>query len=50
MCWNCKYRLGAWVGDWVDDRSSTTAQYYNHSVGYLQQPGRNFMARVIYRF
>ncbi len=45
-----QYRLGAWVGDWVDDRSSTTAQYYNHSVGYLQQPGRNFMARVIYRF
>ena len=44
------YRLGAWVGDWYDDWSSATAVSYYHSVGYLQQPGRNFMARVVYRF
>ena len=44
------YRIGAWAGDWIDDWSSPTAVVYNHSVGYLQQPGRNFMVRLIYRF
>ena len=44
------YRLSAWVGDWVDDYSSPTALYYYHSRGWLQQPGRNFMARLLYRF
>ena len=47
---NHNYRLGAWVGDWYDDWSSSTAVSYYHSVGYLQQPGRNFMARVVFRF
>ena len=47
---NHQYRLSAWVGDWVDDWSSTTSLYYYHSRGFLQQPGTNFMARVIYRF
>ena len=47
---NHQYRLSAWVGDWYDDWSSETAVYYYHSRGWLQQPGRNFMGRVIYRF
>ena len=45
-----QYRLSAWVGDWADDYSSPTALYYYHSRGWLQQPGINFMGRVIYRF
>ena len=44
------YRLGAWVSDWYDDWSSPSAVSYYHSVGYLQQPGRNFMFRLTYRF
>ena len=47
---NHKYRLSAWVGDWYDDWSSETAISYYHSRGWLQQPGINFMARVMYRF
>ena len=39
------YRLSAWVSDWCDNWS-----HYYHSRGWLQQPGRNFMGRVIYRF
>ena len=45
-----KYNLHAWAEDWVDDYSSTTRQYYHHSRGWLQQPGINFMGRVIYWF
>ncbi len=45
-----QYRLSAWVGDWADDWSSPTATYYYHDRGWLQQPGINFMGRVIYRF
>ena len=44
------YRLSAWVGDWVDDWSGPAAAYYYHDRAWLQQPGINFMARVIYRF
>jgi iron complex outermembrane receptor protein len=44
------YRLSAWVGDWVDDWSGPDPAYYYHSRAFLQQPGCNFMARVIYRF
>lgn len=44
------YRLGAWVADWADNWSSPTAVSYYHSAAYLQQPGRNFMARITYRF
>ena len=47
---NYKYNLHAWAEDWVDDYSSSTRQYYYHSRGWLQQPGINFMGRVIYRF
>ena len=47
---NHQYRLSAWVGDWVDDYSDPSTNYYYHSRGWLQQPGINFMARVIYRF
>lgn len=47
---NHNYRQSAWVGDWVDDWSSTTATYYYHSRAYLQQPGTNLMGRVSYRF
>ena len=43
---NRSYRLSAWVGDWVDDYSSETTNYYYHSRAYLQQPGFNFMAGV----
>ena len=45
-----KYRLTAWVGDWSDDWTTPGTTYYYHSSGWLQQPGINFMARVIYRF
>ena len=45
-----KYRLSAWVGDWVDDWTGPAAAYYYHDRAWLQQPGINFMARVIYRF
>lgn len=47
---NHQYRLSAWVGDWVDDYSDPSTNYYYHSRGWLQQPGINFMGRVIYRF
>lgn len=47
---NHQYRLSAWVGDWVDDYSDPSTNYYYHSRGWLQQPGINFMARVIYKF
>ena len=39
------YRLSAGVWDDYDDGYG-----YYHLQGYLQQPGRNFMARLIYRF
>lgn len=42
------YRLSAWAGDWKD-KSVSPAVYY-HSQTWLQQPGINFMGRVIYRF
>jgi len=45
-----RYRLSAWVGDWVDDWSGPAPAYYYHDRAWLQQPGINFMARVIYRF
>ena len=49
---NHQYRLSAWVGDWVDadDWDNPQEYYYYHSRGWLQQPGTNFMARLIYRF
>ena len=47
---NHQYRLSAWVGDRVDDYSDPSTNYYYHSRGWLQQPGINFMGRVIYRF
>ncbi len=45
-----QYRLSAWVGDWSDDWTSATSTYYYHSRGWFQQPGINFMGRVIYKF
>ena len=45
-----QYRLSAWVGDWIDDYTTPGTDYYYHSRGFLQQPGINFMGRVIYRF
>ena len=45
-----QYRLNAWVSDWVDDWTGPAAAYYYHDRAFLQQPGINFMARVIYRF
>ena len=43
---NHRYRLNAWVEDWVDDNSSPTTKYYYHSRAFLQQPGINFMAGI----
>ena len=45
-----KYRLSAWVGDWTDDWTTPGTTYYYHDRAWLQQPGINFMGRVIYRF
>ncbi len=45
-----RYRLSAWVADWVDDWTGPAAAYYYHGRAFLQQPGINFMGRVIYRF
>ena len=49
---NHQYRLNAWVGDWTDadDWSDPSVIYYGHDRAWLQQPGINFMGRVIYRF
>lgn len=44
------YRLHAWAGDWADDWTTPGTTYYYHDRTWLQQPGINFMARVIYRF
>ena len=44
------YRLSAWVGDWTDDWTTPGTLYYYHDRAWLQQPGINFMGRVIYRF
>ena len=45
-----KYRLNAWASDWMDDYSTPGTTYYYHDRAWLQQPGINFMGRVIYRF
>ena len=48
-----QYRLNAWVGDdrWSrKENGEKVAYYYDHYRGWLQQPGINFMGRVIYRF
>ncbi len=50
---NHDYRLSAWVGDdrWSrKENGEKVAYYYDHYRGWLQQPGINFMGRVIYRF
>ena len=44
------YRLHAWAGDWADDWTTPGTTYYYHNRTWLQQPGINFMGRVIYRF
>lgn len=40
---NNKYRIGAWCGDYEWDG-------YYHSSGWYQQPGTNFMGRLVVRF
>ncbi|MBR2958699.1 MAG: TonB-dependent receptor [Bacteroidales bacterium] len=45
---NHQYRLNAWVGDYFSDDPSWYGYY--HDRAWLQQPGINFMGRVIYRF
>ena len=49
---NHKYRLNAWVEDWAEgwDATTDTENDYRHHQAFLQQPGTNFMARLIYRF
>ena len=49
---NHNYRLCAWVEDWAEgwDAVNDTENDYRHHMAYLQQPGCNFMARLIYRF
>ncbi|MGX8713736.1 MAG: TonB-dependent receptor [bacterium] len=44
------YRLHAWAGTWADSYTTPGVTYYYHDRTWLQQPGRNFMGRVIYRF
>ena len=44
------YRLHAWAGDWADDWTTPGTTYYYHDRTWLQQPGINFMGRLIYRF
>ena len=45
-----RFRLNAWAGDWTDDWTTPGTTYYYHDRTYLQQPGTNFMCRLIYRF
>ena len=45
---NHNYRLSSWIEDWKD-KSESPAVYY-HSIAFLQQPGRNYMFRLIYKF
>ena len=45
-----KYRLHAWAGDWTDTWTTPGTTYYYHDRTWLQQPGINFMGRLIYRF
>ena len=47
---NHNYRQSAWASDWTDDETTPGVNYYYHDRAYFQQPGRNFMARLIYRF
>lgn len=50
---NHHYRLHAWAGDgpWdANDWNDPSTYYYYHSRTWLQQPGTNFMGRVVYRF
>lgn len=47
---NHNYRLSAWVYDGYDNYTNPAAPYYYHDRAFLQQPGINFMGRVIYRF
>lgn len=45
---NHNYRLNAWVGDYFSNDPSWYGYY--HDRAWLQQPGINFMGRIIYRF
>ena len=49
---NHKHRLYAWSEDWEEgwDSVNDVPQDYHHHIAYYQQPGINFMGRVIYRF
>ena len=47
---NHNYRLNAWASDWGDTYTTPGTTYFYHLRGYLQQPGINFMGRIIYRF
>lgn len=49
---NHQYRLSAWVGDWnyADDDDNPSVYYNYHDRAWLQQPGINFMGRLVYRF
>lgn len=41
---NHKYRIGAWAGDWAD------GGWYGTSCGWYQQPGTNYLGRLVMRF
>lgn len=48
---NHKYRLNAWVSDWEDwDDEYDVSLGYHHHQAFLQQPGFNFMVRVMAKF
>ena len=49
---NHKHRLYAWAEDWEegwDDVNNVPLDYHHH-IAYFQQPGINFMGRILYKF
>lgn len=49
---NHKHRLYAWAEDWEEgwDDVNNVPLDYRHHIAYFQQPGINFMGRIIYSF
>lgn len=49
---NHKHRLYAWSEDWEEgwDEVNNVPLDYRHHIAYFQQPGINFMGRIIYSF
>lgn len=49
---NHKHRLYAWAEDWEEgwDDVNNVPLDYRHHIAYFQQPGINFMGRILYKF